>query len=448
MYNDINKVTLSDILSDVVPTALTANYGRTSTSAINVKVGTAFTNFEGLPVGTGNTGYIKCEDEVIGYTAVSGNTLTGITRAVDGTLQSRHERNDEVYKYEFGGISLRRINKTHDLADASADGDPQAITIDSYKIKIDTSDTDYGVDRSSAQWDPTDAGTKLPLKFKTLGKGGGEQARGQYNVPFSIMIPKFETMSPTGCKITAQARTITGTSVDGNEPAFQDKGFQEVSMFKKNYFDSARCVASPANESAYLSDLPGNKSLTMLLNLSASDERMSPMINLDHAGVTFVNNRINKPISNYATDFRSNLSIRDPDAFLYVTKNVTLENPATSLQVILDGYVPDVCDVRVFYALNQDGPVKDAIFVPFPGYKNLNTNGDIITPTDNDGEANKKVPKVDTYVAEPHQGLYKEYTYSVEDLDPFKQFRIKIVGTSTDSAVVPQFQRLRASALA
>ena len=134
----------------------------------------------------------------------------------------------------------------------------------------------------------------------------------------------------------------------------------------------------------------------MLLNLSASDERMSPMINLDHAGVTFVNNRINKPISNYATDFRSNLSIRDPDAFLYVTKNVTLENPATSLQVILDGYVPDVCDVRVFYALNQDGPVKDAIFVPFPGYKNLNTNGDIITPTDNDGDANKKVPKVDT----------------------------------------------------
>ena len=448
MYNDVNKVTLSDILSDVTPTQLTSNYGRTSTSAINVKVGSGFTNFEGLPVGTGNTGYIMCEDEIIGYTAVSGNKLTGITRSVDGSLQSRHERNDVVYKYEFGGISLRRINKTHDLADASADGDSQAITIDSYKIKIDTSDTGYGVDRSSAQWDPTDANTKLPLKFKTLGKGGGEQARGQYNIPFSIMIPKFETMSPTGCKISAQARTITGTSVDGNEPAFQDKGYQEVSMFKKNYFDSARCVASPANEAAYLGDLPGNKSLTMLLNLSASDERLSPMINLDHAGVTFVNNRINKPISNYATDFRSNLSIRDPDAFLYVTKNVTLENPATSLQVILDGYVPDVCDVRVFYALNQDGPVKDAIFVPFPGYKNLNVNGDIITPTDNDGEANKKVPKVDTYVAEPHQGLYKEYTYSIEDLDPFKQFRIKIVGTSTDSAVVPQFQRLRASALA
>ncbi len=42
----------------------------------------------------------------------------------------------------------------------------------------------------------------------------------------------------------------------------------------------------------------------------------------------------------------------------------------------------------------------------------------------------------------------KEYTFSTEDLPPYSSYRIKIVGTSTNAAVVPQIQRLRATALA
>ena len=39
-------------------------------------------------------------------------------------------------------------------------------------------------------------------------------------------------------------------------------------------------------------------------------------------------------------------------------------------------------------------------------------------------------------------------SYSADDLSPFNQFRIKIVGTSTNAAVVPQLRNLRATALA
>ena len=42
-----------------------------------------------------------------------------------------------------------------------------------------------GLNRSSAQWDPTDASTKLPLKIRTVGFGGGPEARSTYNIPFS-----------------------------------------------------------------------------------------------------------------------------------------------------------------------------------------------------------------------------------------------------------------------
>ena len=255
-------------------------------------------------------------------------------------------------------------------------------------------------------------------------------------------------MAPTGCKITSRVRTVSAASLNGTEPAFQDKGYTEVALGQKTFFDTPRMVASKANEDAYLTDFAGSKSLTLLLNMQASDQRLSPVVNLDHCGMTFVNNRINKPISNFATDLRANQTVSDPDRFFYVTKNIVLENPATSMQVILDAYVPDVCDVRVFYAINQDTPVKDTIFIPFPGYANLNTNGDILTPTASDGQANQKVPKVDVYVPEAPPNLYKEYTYSTEDLTPFNSYRIKIVGTSTNAAVVPQIQRLRATALA
>ena len=182
-------------------------------------------------------------------------------------------------------------------------------------------------------------------------------------------------------------------------------------------------------------------------NLS-SDRRITPMLNLDHAAITFVNNRTNKPVASYEDDLRVNSVREDPDRFFYITKNVVLENPATSLEVIIEGYVPDLCDLRVFYAVNQDKKLDDVIFTPFPGHKNLNINGQIISQTKSDGQSNLKVPKVDLYVQTPSVDLFKEYSFTADDLSPFNQFRIKIVGTSTNAAVVPQLRNLRATALA
>ena len=80
--------------------------------------------------------------------------------------------------------------------------------------------------------------------------------------------------------------------------------------------------------------------------------------------------------------------------------------------------------------------------------KNININGQIITQTKSDGLSNLNVPKVDQYVQTPTVDLFKEYSYGTDDLSPFNQFRIKIVGTSTNAAVVPQLRNLRATALA
>ena len=339
---------------------------------------------------------------------------------------------------------MRRINKTHDLGDVTVATDP--IGIDHYHVKIDP--TSDGVNRSSAQWDPTDSDTKLPIKLRTEGFGGGPLARSTYNIPYSIMIPKFEVIQPAETSMFLQARTVSGSTVNANEASFVDQGFTDIQIHEPNYFDSVRQVSSQINEDAYLTDLPGNKSLSVLIDMATENSDLSPMLNLDHAAITFINNRINRPVTNYDSDLRVNTVREDPDRFFYITKNIILENPATSLEVIIDGYVPDVCDLRVFYAVNQDKELDDVIFTPFPGYKNLNNDGKIITQTKSDGLSNLKVPKVDQYVQTPTLELFKEYLYSTDDLSPFNQFRIKIVGTSTNAAVVPQLRNLRATALA
>ena len=96
MYNSINQVTLTDIESDLDPSELTQNYSATSTANLGVQVGSAYTTFEGLTVGAAQTGYVRIDDEILGYTGVSGNTLTGISRGVDGTDQEAHDSGDIV----------------------------------------------------------------------------------------------------------------------------------------------------------------------------------------------------------------------------------------------------------------------------------------------------------------------------------------------------------------
>ena len=452
MYSSINKVSISDVASDITPTALNAAITRTATSTINVASNAAFTTFENVGVGATNPGYMRIGDEIIKYTGTSGSTqLTGITRAVGTSVAAAHSKSDLVEKYELDGVSLLRINNgiagfVHDLGDVSSTiTDP--IGLDYYHIKVPmdnghTSGQAEMIDRSTSQ------NVFVPLYFNELSTAGGVKAKGTYNIPFSLIIPKVETIVPTGCAIQNRIRTISGATAGGSELTYLDQGYEDVSLYQKNYFDSQRMVASQQNEDAYCSDLPGKKSLTLLMALTARDPRLSPMVNLDHVGMTFVNNRINNPIANFATDMRVNRIDSDPSRFFYVTKNIVLENPATSLEVLLDGYVANPCDIRVFYALNQDTIAKETIFIPFPGYNNLDIAGNIITPTDSDGLPNTKVPKVDVYTSDPGLELYKEYKFSQDELPPFSSYRIKIIGTSTDGAVVPQIQRLRCLALA
>ena len=440
MYSEVNRVTLSDIGSDVQPTRLSADYTSTDTGFISIASSEAFGTFEGVGVGTTNPGYAKIGNEIFEYTGVANNTLIGITRGVDDTLITGHVLTDLVYKYELDGVSLRRINKNHNLADVTV---PDPIGLDFYHVRIDMSDTNVGIDRSP--------GTIFgALYFNTNTKAGGNRAKGTYNLPFNLIIPKINTIEPDGTSLVFQANTISETSISGNEPSYIEKGFEEITNFAENYFADPRMIASQINEDTFLSGTPGSKSFTTGINLFTSDNRLSPAIDLNDASVVFISNRINAPVSNYATDGRVNTIVDDPHNFIYVTKTVLLENAASGLKVYLDAYIGDVNDVRLFYALDQqDSLAEDCIFTPFPGHGNFDVNGNLISSDLSDGSSDIKIPKYDNLVVqEPLFAQFREYTFSNEDLPAFNAFRIKIVGTSTNQSVVPQLKNLRVIALA
>ena len=81
-----------------------------------------FETFEGQPVDGSNPGYVVVGNEIIQYTSYTATSLTSITRAF-GSIQlespqaQSYETGVPVYKYEFNGISLRRINKIHNFAE-------------------------------------------------------------------------------------------------------------------------------------------------------------------------------------------------------------------------------------------------------------------------------------------------------------------------------------------
>ena len=431
MHSETNLVTLSDITGDTDPTPLTAPYGITNTSSISVTDSSDFTEFENVSVASTNPGYVKIGGEIISYTGTDGNTLTGITRGIDSTLVGSYSSSDLVYKYELNGVSLRRINKTHELNEVTISN---PITLDSYHVKIDMSEN--GTDRTSSSSFPE-------LHFNEKFEGGGVNGKSTYNIQFEKISPNINTITPTGTSIDATCRTVSGTSISGSEISFVDKGTEPMSLSDVTRFDSPRIIASKINETTFLTEFPQNRSFTANFNLSTEDSRIAPILDLNNSSIVFTTNRVNQATTDYINDFDVKGIRNDKNNFYYVTKNITLGNPGTSIELYIDAYIHNQADVRAFYALDPKNDILDTIFTPFPGYNNIEPNGAVTNTNLNDGTTNAQVSKVDSLIPIPMRSHYKEYKFSVDRLSSFNSLRIKLIGTSTNQAFPPMIKNLR-----
>jgi hypothetical protein len=433
MYFDDNLVTISNVQSDIRPTKLSVQLAADSTVSISVDNSGIFSTFENVGVGTTNPGYLLIGREVIEYTSASGGVISG--NIIRGTNPTNHPIGSPVYKYELNGVSLRRINKTHNLNDVTV-VDP--ITFDSYHIKLDTSSS--GIGRS--------VGTSFPVLYANQTKStGGHNIKATQNIPFEIITPNIHNLTVQGTSLSAEVRTITGSSISGNEIPFTDIGFEPVTINAPNYLDSTRIIASKVNENNKLANLPGNKSMNMRLTLGTVDSRVSPVLDTQRISTILTSNRVDSVIENYATDARVGSINEDPSAFQYISKEITLENSASSIKIILDAHINFYSDIRAFYAISENQNF-DPIFTPFPGYNNLDQRDQIVDFENSDGLPDKFVSQSNSIGFISQDLEYREYTFTTDQLPSFKSYRIKLVMTSTNQVYVPRVRNLRVIALA
>jgi len=443
MNYDDNFVRIYKVRPDIKPTKLAAAYDKSSTDPLQVTAGTGsrFSTFEGAAVGGTNTGLLLIGEEIIEYTSTTSSTIGG--NIARGTIPKSYPVDTPVYKYELAGVSLARINKTHDLSDVTI---ANPITLDSYHIKLDMSEK-FGSTGSSNNIDRS-TGIGLPKLFLNTSKStGGDNVKATKNIPFEIIKPSIHNVTVEGTSLSGQIRTVTTQSISGNEIPYVNAGFEDVVLNTNNFLDSPRAVFSKVNEDRKLDSIEGNKSMQMRLFLGTTNTKLSPQIELNRCSVYMASNRVNSEITNYATDPRVNSLFNDPSACQYVSKEVTLENPASSIKILVDAHIPTDADIRAFYAINSD-PGFEPIFEPFPGYLNLDINGQVINEENNDG-------RPDIFVANSIKKGYSAYdtdfierTFTVDDLPNFRSYRIKIVMTSTSQELVPQMKNLRVLALA
>tara|TARA_Y100000033_G_C2719153_1_gene97325 strand:- start:215 stop:790 length:576 start_codon:yes stop_codon:yes gene_type:complete len=189
-------------------------------------------------------------------------------------------------------------------------------------------------------------------------------------------------------------------------------------------------IASHVNESNNLSSLPSNKSLTVAINMQGSTYA-SPMINISsYANINLFRNRVDLPVANYIDDSRTNQLSGDPHSSVYITKKITLRNPATSLKVLLSAYKDSSADFRVLYRLfRSDSSEIDQTYELFPGYDNLNSG------------------RPDTFVRSSSDDEFLDYEFTADNISEYDGFIIKIVMSGTDESKPIKIKDFRAIAL-
>ena len=171
---------------------------------------------------------------------------------------------------------------------------------------------------------------------------------------------------------------------------------------------------------------------------------------MDIQNSTFIlgRNRSNNPISDYVIDNRSNNIEGDPHGGTFVTQMVSLQQPATSLKLLIGANRQIGSDFRVFYRLlRADSSEIQQSFTPFPGYDNL-------IDTDGDGfgdkiiDINKNSGRADAFVISDNPDGFSEYQFTANNLPQFNGFSIKIVMSSTNESTPVKLKDFRCIALA
>ena len=416
MYATTNNVTISGVKS---PATTTLNGAiNSTTTTLTLTSGTNFDDTSGIYSKLANNlWYIKIDDEILTYTTISTNAISGLSRAVDGTTAAEHVSGATVELYQAHKVPFTEINKTH-----TSIANPE---IDSYTLTLSTTPV---VDGS------TTAQSSI----------GGTVVKATENAIMDVFSTLIGIMEMPGTSLAAEALVVRATSPSGSQTSFANTRDDELVPTIKfplndNYkFEVPYMVCSAINETNELSSL---RSFETQITMKTETPRISPIIDLGRTSMIAVANRINNIDSSsdvYPTSGHvgSLAAEGDENAAIYITKQVTLDNLATGIKLLFAAHRPSTNDIKVMYKIL---PVDESEDFDNLGYTYFNSDGS----PDATVSASASINDFHEY----------EYTAGVSSegvgnpLQDFISFQIKIIMQGTNCAEPPRLKALRAIAL-
>ena len=411
MYNSINNVTISGVVSGA-STTLSQAMAFDATTLIILN-STDFNDSSGKFAYDSSSQYwIKINDEIMKYTVISGTSISSVTRAQNSTSAVSHPAGSVVELYMLYKVPLTEVNKTFETI--------SNFNMDSYSVTLTTSPTVTG-------------GT-------TNATNGGDNIFATENISMDALHPTVSVMEVAETEAAASVRPMTSTSPSGSQvPFVQSITSQSIDLNNNIEFDTPYMIASEINES---NEAGGAKSFNLDIELSSLHSDVSPVIDMGRISAIAIGNRINTVdtiIDVYPQDLYdpSTDPVGDDNSAIYITRKVTLENPATAIKVFFAGHRHASSDIELYHKIlrtDDASEFDDLSYEPF----NIDGSPDVAVK------------------ASTTRDNFTEYLYTagVTDdglgtpLDEFIAFQIKIVLKGTNSAEVPRIKDLRAIALA
>ena len=413
MYDTTNNVTISGVVSGAETTLASAM--ASDATSLTLTSGDDFDDTTGkFAYDSSSQWWLKIDDEIMKYTTIDGTAVSSITRAQDSTSATSHAAGAKVELYILHKVPFIEINKTFNAI--------ANINIDSYTVLLTSSPTITG-------------GT-------TTATNGGTSVKATENAIYDTGNAFVSVMKPPGTDLNASIRPMTGTSPSGTQTPFTATASTnaiDLDLNENYNFDKPYIVASEINETL---ENGGNKSLNIDVVMSTNNADQSPVIDLSRSSWIAVGNRLNKIDSSsdvYPTSIydASTDPLGDDNAAIYLTKKVTLENPATALKVFFAGHRHSSAELELYYKILRSDDASEFDDLSYEPFNSDGSPDDTVKPS-----TDKKNFQEYKYTA----GVKDDGTGS--SLDEFISFQIKIVMKGTNSAEPPRIKDLRAIALA
>lgn len=150
------------------------------------------------------------------------------------------------------------------------------------------------------------------------GYGGGITIRATRNIQFDCVKPLIQMQTFPETTSTFSLVSASGRSVDSSQSAYELLPSTDVSANENNYFYSPRMIASQINETTLLGN---NKSATFRVQMTTTNDSVSPLIDTQRVSLILVNNKINDPV-----EATTNVASLDYNAILTDATDITFSS--------------------------------------------------------------------------------------------------------------------------